>query len=151
MVQKNGPGKVCSPIGERGTGRKEKRVDQADVWTGSSRAISVASALRTACQRSQSNCNPNQKSADMPRTRANRNAVSGVTPRFPRTISFSRGNDILKRTANLGLTEPEGSYKLLKQHLGLVCRWSLTRQPTRNQLPRPCPPSYSVSTLSDSL
>ena len=58
---------------------------------GSRRDISSALGPYMACQRSQSCWSPSQKSAGIPRTRARRKAVSGVTARRPRTISFSRG------------------------------------------------------------
>src|SRR5208337_2989773 len=46
-----------------------------------------------ALHRSQSSCNPSQNSADMPRTRPSRSAVSGVTPLLLLIISFNLGND----------------------------------------------------------
>jgi len=58
---------------------------------GFSRKISFALGLFMACQRSQSCCKPNQKSADIPNTRDSRNAVSGVTERRPLMISLRRG------------------------------------------------------------
>lgn len=76
--------------------------------SGSNSAILVASLPRIACQRSQSCWSPNQKSADIPRTRASRRAVSGVTVRLPRTISFSLGNEIPKRTAKADWLMPRG-------------------------------------------
>ncbi len=64
---------------------------------------------RNACHRSQSCCNPSQKSALIPVTRANRSAVSGVTARLPRMISLRRGNDTPNRTANADCEMPSGS------------------------------------------
>jgi hypothetical protein len=61
-----------------------------------------------ACQRSQSCCNPSQKSALIPVTRARRRAVSGVTPRLPRTISFNRGNETPRRIAKADCDTPRG-------------------------------------------
>lgn len=70
------------------------------LWIGSSRFICAASGLFIACQRSQSCCKPSQKSADIPRTRDSRNAVSGVTDRLPLIISFNRGYDTPNRRAS---------------------------------------------------
>lgn len=61
-----------------------------------------------ACQRSQSTCSPSQKSADIPRTRASRSAVSDVIERLPRMISLSRGNEMPRRTANSDWVMPSG-------------------------------------------
>ena len=66
---------------------------------GSSCAILAARLLRAACQRSQSCCKPSQKSADSPTTRASRSAVSGVTLRFRRIISFKLAGDTSNRAA----------------------------------------------------
>lgn len=76
--------------------------------SGLSSAIFAARRSRIACQRSQSSWRPSQNSADIPRTRANLNAVSGVTARFPRTISFRRGNDTPRRAANSDCVTPSG-------------------------------------------
>ena len=67
---------------------------------GFSRKISFALGLFMACQRSQSCCKPNQKSADIPNTRDSRNAVSGVTERRPMMISLRRGYETPKRRAS---------------------------------------------------
>ena len=64
---------------------------------------------RNACHRSQSCCNPTQKSAFIPVTQANRSAVSGVTARLPRMISLRRGNDTPERTAKADCEMPSGS------------------------------------------
>lgn len=61
-----------------------------------------------ACQRSQSICNPSQKSADIPTTCASRSAVSDVIERLPRMISLSRGNEIPRRIANSDWVMPNG-------------------------------------------
>jgi hypothetical protein len=61
-----------------------------------------------ACQRSQSDCNPSQKSAGIPKTRANRSAVSGVIARLPRMTSFKRGYDTPSRCANSVCVMPRG-------------------------------------------
>jgi len=76
--------------------------------SGVNLAILRASAERSACQRSQSDCSPSQKPALIPVTRASRSAVSGVTPRLARTISFSRGNDTPNRIANADCEMPSG-------------------------------------------
>ena len=67
-----------------------------------------AFSLRKACHRSQSCCKPSQKSADIPSTCASRSAVSGVTPRLPRIISFKRGKEIPRRTAKADWLIPSG-------------------------------------------
>src|ERR1019366_4652076 len=71
--------------------------------------MAAASLDRRACQRSQSCCNPSQKSALMPSTRARRSAVSGVTARFPLMTSFSRGNETPSRTAKADCVTPIGT------------------------------------------
>lgn len=85
-----------------------KSVSQLTWRSGSSRAIAAACLLRKACQRSQSCCKPSQKSADIPNTCASRNAVSGVTRRLPRIISFNRGKEIPSRTAKADWLIPRG-------------------------------------------
>jgi hypothetical protein len=75
-----------------------------------------------ACQRSQSCCNPNQKSADIPNTRDNRKAVSGVIERFLLIISFR-----LQR-----------SDKLIRFFSDKLRRW-FTLQPTHGIDPTPLP------------
>ena len=70
--------------------------------------IAAASLLRKACHSSQSCCNPSQKSADIPRTCASRSAVSDVTLRLPRIISFKRGKEIPRRTAKADWLIPRG-------------------------------------------
>src|SRR6266566_5274300 len=67
-----------------------------------------ASFERSTCQRSQSNCKPSQKSALIPVTWAKRSAVSGVTPRFWRIISFSRGKETPRRIAKADCDIPNG-------------------------------------------
>ncbi len=76
---------------------------------GFSREISFASGLFIACQRSQSCCKPSQNSADIPSTRERRKAVSGVTERFPFTISFKRGYETPSRRANSACVNPRGT------------------------------------------
>ncbi len=61
--------------------------------------ICFDSGLFIAFHRSQSCCKPNQKSADIPITRDNLNAVSGVTRRRPLMISLRRGYEIPNRRA----------------------------------------------------
>ncbi len=61
--------------------------------------ICFDSRLFMAFHRSQSCCKPNQKSADIPITRDNLNAVSGVTRRRPLMISLRRGYEIPNRRA----------------------------------------------------
>lgn len=68
----------------------------------------MAFELCIACQRSQSTCSPSQKSADIPRTRASRSAVSDVIERLPRMISLSLGNEIPRRIANSDWVMPSG-------------------------------------------
>ncbi len=75
---------------------------------GCSFAIRSASRDRSACHKSQSCCKPSQKSALIPVTCASRRAVSGVTPRFPRTTSFSLGNETPSRIAKLDWEIPSG-------------------------------------------
>lgn len=70
----------------RGRGRLE-----GQTAIGSIRSISLASGLRMACHRSQFCCPLSQNSGEVPKRRDNRRAVSGVIPRFPFTISFTRG------------------------------------------------------------
>ncbi len=77
-------------------------------WGSGSSFSRVVSVDRMACQRSQSCCNPSQKSALIPVTRAKRSAVSGVTARLPRMISFKRGNDTPRRTAKDDCDRPKG-------------------------------------------
>jgi hypothetical protein len=67
-----------------------------------------ASLERSTCQRSQSSCKPSQKSALIPVTWAKRSAVSGVTLRFWRIISFSRGKDTPRRMAKADWDNPNG-------------------------------------------
>lgn len=81
---------------------------QAVLRSGTSSEIRAAFPPRMARQRSQSSCNPSQKSADMPTTRASLRAVSGVNDRFPRIISLSRGNETPSRTANSDCVIPRG-------------------------------------------
>ncbi len=64
---------------------------------------------RRACQRSQSVCRCSQKSALIPSTWASLSAVSAVTPRLPRTISFKRGKDTPSRWAKADCETPIGS------------------------------------------
>ena len=71
-------------------------------------SISLACESCIACQRSQSSCNPSQKSAGIPKTRANRSAVSDVTPRRPRITSFKRGNEMPSRETNSTCVIPNG-------------------------------------------
>ena len=52
------------------------------------------------CQRSQSCCKPNQKSADIPNTRDKRKAVFVVTERLPLIISLRRGYETPRRRAS---------------------------------------------------
>jgi hypothetical protein len=61
-----------------------------------------------ACQRSQSCCKPNQKSADIPNTRDSLKAVSGVTERLPLIISLSRGYETPRRRANSACVRSSG-------------------------------------------
>ena len=65
-------------------------------------------SLFIARHRSQSCCRPSQKSGDIPRTRANLRAVSGVTERFPRTTSFSLGKETPSRIAKSDWLIPNG-------------------------------------------
>jgi len=61
-----------------------------------------------ACQRSQSCCKPNQKFADIPNTRDNRKAVSGVTERRPLMISLRRGYETPRRRASSACVSSRG-------------------------------------------
>jgi len=60
------------------------------------------------CQRSQSCCKPNQKSADIPNTRDSRKAVSGVTERRPLMISLRRGYETPRRRASSACVNSRG-------------------------------------------
>jgi len=83
-------------------------VRQRGIATGSSWSSSSVLLFFIACHRSQSSCNPSQKSADVRKTRASRSAVSGVTERLARIISLRRGKDTPRRTANSDCVMPSG-------------------------------------------
>jgi hypothetical protein len=103
---------------------------------GTSRSISAASRLCIACHRSQSCWRPSQKSADMPRTRASRSAVSGVTERLRRRGGLDSQKAPLAVCATLSSRTPPAisTPSPAGGPLGSERRWPWTRQPMSLQV-----------------
>jgi hypothetical protein len=104
------------------------------IATGSSWSSSSVLLFFIACHRSQSSCNPSQKSADVRKTRASRSAVSGVTERLARIISLRRGKDTPRRTANSDCVMPSG-FRNSSRSISPGCVGGLPRGKRRSAIP----------------